>query len=210
MVLRLRTALGMTQQQFADKLNLSLASVGRYETNAKPDGWVLEKLGRVAQEAELPVLEAFFKEQLGSIADAELLQQEIASTGLLLEQEGKLLKAFQFLPHDTPKAEFRLRSGFVALAILTTAITEQQLSIIEATLSYSVQQIADFLHIGIWKELTSRDPEIERRRMAFLKDPTRERYREWLSIELDRLEEVLERGGTRLAFWRQELENTKE
>lgn len=57
----LRKHLGETQQQFANRLGVAVTTVARYETSNPPRGPVLEKLMKIALDAEMEDVSRMFE-----------------------------------------------------------------------------------------------------------------------------------------------------
>jgi transcriptional regulator with XRE-family HTH domain len=87
---RFRLTFGETQQQFADRTGLSIATIARYETSARPSAEALKQLSDLAKENKLPKYAAIFR---GDEAAAATQQQQEAVVLLrLLELKVDQLK----------------------------------------------------------------------------------------------------------------------
>ena len=62
-VRELRSAMGLTQQQFADEVNTALTTVARWETIRSPRGRTLLDLARLAETVKRPDLAKLFRQQ---------------------------------------------------------------------------------------------------------------------------------------------------
>jgi transcriptional regulator with XRE-family HTH domain len=69
-ILMLREKMGCNQQQFADRLRVTLTSVSRYENGREPSNVVLKKLAELAEDAKLDHLRDVFaaKRRAGVVA----------------------------------------------------------------------------------------------------------------------------------------------
>jgi transcriptional regulator with XRE-family HTH domain len=92
-VVRLRTALGETQEQFAARMGTSVATIARYETSRTPKRGALDELIKIADENGLAsYADVFRKAQAGEIitsVDGELRMLLTAKS----QQEAMLVNA---------------------------------------------------------------------------------------------------------------------
>lgn len=87
---RFRLTFGETQEQFADRTGLSIGTIARYETSARPSAEALKRLSGLARESKLPKYAAIFR---GDQAAATTQQQQEAVVLLrLLELKVDQLK----------------------------------------------------------------------------------------------------------------------
>jgi transcriptional regulator with XRE-family HTH domain len=87
---RFRLTFGETQRQFADRTGLSIATIARYETSARPAAEALKRLSELAKENKLPKYAAIFRGD--EAAAATQRQQEAVVLVRLLELEVDQLK----------------------------------------------------------------------------------------------------------------------
>jgi transcriptional regulator with XRE-family HTH domain len=102
-VKRLRLTIGDTQQQFAQRLHLSISTVVRYETTRAPRGMALAPLWSIAEQNGLRELEVFFKK-----AALNELEENIAAQRRNLERQIEI---------DTKIAGWELRLAQLELAL---------------------------------------------------------------------------------------------
>ena len=96
-VREVRAALGMTQQAFANHMQVALTTIARYETGRAPTGVILRKLAEVAEQNGRPDLGNIFRRhlmlQLGSALgrrfreDLELYRRSYSETDITRVEE---------------------------------------------------------------------------------------------------------------------------
>lgn len=121
-------ALGDTQQQFAQRVGLSITTVARYETNATPIEDVLITFAKIARESDLPFFAEIFEKRVP--AQEPLDFQELAAVKELLKSRAENLQPD------------RLRNARLALALLNCL--PQQLDSIEAQIGPSQVEANDY------------------------------------------------------------------
>jgi transcriptional regulator with XRE-family HTH domain len=104
---RLRVALGDTQQQFALRLDTSITSIARYETNSTPAREVIDRMADLAREEGLPKFAELLEQSLTAVTPEP---QEFAAAKELLRRRADNLQPAQLedavlalaLLHDSP------------------------------------------------------------------------------------------------------------
>ena len=133
---RFRIMFGDTQQQFAVRTGLSVATIARYETNSRPSPEALKRLSDLAENSNLPRYSAIFR------------GDEAAAAGQS-QQEGVVLVRLLELKVDKLKAAIvasrldALRSARLAHAILSTP--QSALSELETLLADQLQKTDDIV-----------------------------------------------------------------
>src|SRR5215831_17662818 len=96
LVRKLRLALGDTQQQFASRLGLAIATVVRYEHNRPPKAKALARLEQVACEKGLEEYAAAFRRALNmDLGAGSRSGLSHGRFGVLTADESDLLEAFE-------------------------------------------------------------------------------------------------------------------
>lgn len=163
---RFRGALGDTQRQFARRLGAALTSVGRYETNAQPSGEILKRLGKVAQERNLPLFEEIFLGRLPPDT-TEFIEQELSAIRYLV---------IQTLDRLGPGSA-DMRRGRLLLAI--RELPDKKLRAAEAALDRLIKTslLDDIINRSAGALVRNRSREVEEARIEYLRTRTPEAFR---------------------------------
>jgi transcriptional regulator with XRE-family HTH domain len=117
---RFRLTFGETQEEFADRTGLSVSTIARYETSARPSDEALKRLSELARESKLPKYAAIFK---GDEAAAATQQQQEAVVLLrLLELKVDQLKTA--VVASRPDAVRHARIAHAALSAPQSVLAE--------------------------------------------------------------------------------------
>ena len=86
-VRQLRQSVGETQEQFARRLDASVVTIARYETNFRPRKSMLRRLADLARDRGLADMTAVFEFELGDERKADLVMDRLVRFVLVKEIE---------------------------------------------------------------------------------------------------------------------------
>ncbi len=124
---RFRLTFGETQQQFADRTGLSIATIARYETNARPSDEALKRLSELARENRLPKYAAVFR----GVETAAATQQEQEAVVLVRLLELKVDQLKTAIVASRPDAVRYARIAHAALSAPQPLLAELEKLIAE-------------------------------------------------------------------------------
>ena len=117
---RFRLTFGETQQEFADRTGLSIGTIARYETSARPSPEALKRLAELAKESKLLKYAAIFRGDEAAAATQQ--QQEAVVLVRLLELKVDQLKTA--IVASRPGAVQRARAAHALLGAPDSLLTE--------------------------------------------------------------------------------------
>jgi transcriptional regulator with XRE-family HTH domain len=104
-LVELRRALGESQQTFATRVHMALATIARYETDRHPRGKALALFARVANEAGRPDLASVFEQALATeLGDQPPTPKELVWVDALREVEQDMPATFDAIVREIAAA----------------------------------------------------------------------------------------------------------
>lgn len=138
MISSLREKMGISQQELADKLGVTVTSISRYENGREPDRQVLRRLAEIAREAKLRQLQTAFEEGWRA-AIAEKLDN-LPSAGTQRRVSVADLEYWQWVAQET------VRSIQIALTAMAASPGKDLLEIMQHDQKRVKEQIEVYIH----------------------------------------------------------------